>query len=152
MVATRGVPCGASRRDERDRRARPADGALTPRVPHSVQQSLTLGASPGDTPSSCHAATGLREAWSGIKYTDAIYDEQTGRWLTGRGRRGPFAAFTSKKPEEQIPGRLVVRRIPDLNPKKNQGQTTLFDTWRFNAFFTTTPTAERVRCGGLDGQ
>jgi hypothetical protein len=35
-------------------------------------------------------------------------------------------------------GRLVVRRTPDLNPKADHGQATLFDTWRFHAFFTTT--------------
>lgn len=32
----------------------------------------------------------------------------------------------------------MIRRIPDLNPGKNHGQDTLFDTWRFHAFFTTT--------------
>lgn len=37
-----------------------------------------------------------------------------------------------------MPGRLVVRRIPDLNPKQGEGQDQLFDTWRFHAFFTTT--------------
>ena len=37
-----------------------------------------------------------------------------------------------------MPGRLVVRRIPDLNPGASDGQDTLFDTWRFHAFFTTT--------------
>jgi hypothetical protein len=33
----------------------------------------------------------------------------------------------------------VVRRIPDLNAAKNTaaGQDTLFDVWRFHAFFTT---------------
>ena len=50
----------------------------------------------------------------------------------------PFTAFSSKKASERVPGRLVVRRIPDLNPKKASGQDTLFDTWRFHAFFTTT--------------
>ena len=56
----------------------------------------------------------------------------------------PFTAFTSKKATEQVPGRLVVRRIPDLNAekKKADGQGTLFDTWRFHAFFTTTDPAE----------
>ena len=36
-------------------------------------------------------------------------------------------------------GRLVVRRIPDVNAAKHRaaGQDTLFDTWRFHAFFTT---------------
>jgi len=37
-----------------------------------------------------------------------------------------------------VPGRLVVGRIPDLNPKDGQGQDQLFDTWRFHAFSTTT--------------
>jgi hypothetical protein len=33
----------------------------------------------------------------------------------------------------------VVRRIPDFNAEKHRaaGQDTLFDTWRFHAFFTT---------------
>ena len=39
---------------------------------------------------------------------------------------------------EQVPGRLVVRRILDLNNHAGAGQATLFDTWRFHAFFTTT--------------
>ena len=40
---------------------------------------------------------------------------------------------------EPVPGRLVVRRIPDFNAEKNKaaGQGTLFDVWRFHAFFTT---------------
>lgn len=84
------------------------------------------------------------DAWTTIKYTDAIYDEDSGRWISrAEVAEIPFTAFTSKKTSEQIPGRLVVRRIPDLNPKKNQGQATLFDTWRFHAFFTTAPAAER---------
>ena len=32
----------------------------------------------------------------------------------------------------------MVRRIPDLNADSRTGQATLFDTWRFHAFFTTT--------------
>ena len=38
-----------------------------------------------------------------------------------------------------MPGRLVVRRIPDLNADKNKaaGQQALFGIWRFHAFFTT---------------
>ncbi|GMA19663.1 hypothetical protein GCM10025862_16840 [Arsenicicoccus piscis] len=83
------------------------------------------------------------DAWRAIKYTDAIYDEEAGQW-TSRAEVAEidFTAFTSKK-TGQVPGRLVVRRIPDLNPKKDHGQATLFDTWRFHAFFTTTPHAER---------
>ncbi|WP_454778466.1 IS1380 family transposase [Georgenia muralis] len=79
------------------------------------------------------------DAWTTIRYTDAIYDETTGVWNSrAEVAEVPFTAFSSKKKAEQVPGRLVVRRIPDLNPKQGQGQETLFETWRFHAFFTTT--------------
>ena len=79
------------------------------------------------------------DAWTPIEYTDAIYDEQTSTWVSrAEVAEIGFTAFSSKKKTEQVPGRLVVRRIPDLNPSKADGQGTLFDTWRFHAFFTTT--------------
>jgi hypothetical protein len=55
----------------------------------------------------------------------------------------PFTAFAAAKKSERVPGRLVVRRIPDFNAEKNKaaGQDTLFDVWRFHAFFTTTDPA-----------
>ena len=53
-----------------------------------------------------------------------------------------FTAFASQRKAHRIPGRLVVRRIPDLRPKKDQDQSTLFDIWRFHAFFTTTDTTD----------
>jgi len=82
------------------------------------------------------------DAWIPIEYTDAVYDEQAGRWVSrAEVAEIPFTAFSSKKKSEQVPGRLIVRRIPDLNPSKNHGQDTLFDTWRFHAFFTTTDPA-----------
>ena len=78
------------------------------------------------------------DAWIPIKYTDAIYDETTGQWISrAEVAEIDFTAFTSREASEQIPGRLVVRRIPDLNPPGDNGQHTLFDVWRFHAFFTT---------------
>jgi Transposase DDE domain group 1 len=82
------------------------------------------------------------DAWTPIEYTDAIYDEATGRWISrAEVAEVPFTAFASRKKAEQVPGRLVVRRIPDLNTGKNKtaGQETLFDIWRFHAFFITVP-------------
>jgi hypothetical protein len=82
------------------------------------------------------------DAWTTIQYTDAVYDEHTGRWISrAEVAEIPFTAFASRKKAERVPGRLVVRRIPDLNTDKNKtaGQETLFDTWRFHAFFTTVP-------------
>jgi hypothetical protein len=79
------------------------------------------------------------DAWQPIKYTDAIYDEQTGHWISNAEvAEIEFTAFTSKRKADHTSGRLVVRRIPDLNPKAAAGQASLFDTWRFHAFFTTT--------------
>lgn len=78
-------------------------------------------------------------AWTPIEYTDAVFDEQTQTWVSrAEVAEIPFTAFSSKKKAEQVTGRLVVRRIPDLNPSAKNGQETLFDTWRFHAFFTTT--------------
>ena len=79
------------------------------------------------------------DAWTTIEYTDAVFDEQTKTWISrAEVAEIPFTAFTSKKKAEQVTGRLVVRRIPDLNPSAKNGQQTLFDTCRFHAFFTTT--------------
>jgi hypothetical protein len=79
------------------------------------------------------------DAWTPIEYTDAVYDETTQQWVSrAEVAEIEFTAFSSRKAAEQIPGRLVVRRIPDLNQTSGNGQATLFDVWRFHAFFTTT--------------
>ncbi len=84
-------------------------------------------------------ATIANDAWTPIEYTDALYDEVAGRWVSrAEVAEVDFTAFASRKKTDQVCGRLVVRRIPDLNPGKSDGQETLFDTWRFHAFFTTT--------------
>jgi hypothetical protein len=82
------------------------------------------------------------DAWTTIKYPDAIFDESTGTWISrAEVAEVPFTAFASKKKADRVPGRLVVRRIPDVHAevKKAAGQGTLFDVWRFHAFFTTAP-------------
>ena len=79
-------------------------------------------------------------AWTTIEYPDAIFDETTGRWISrAEVAEIGFTAFAAQKKSEQVPGRLVVRRIPDFNAEKNRaaGQGSLFDVWRFHAFFTT---------------
>lgn len=91
------------------------------------------------------------DAWTPIEYTDAIYDETTGQWISrAEVAEIGFTAFSSKKASQQVPGRLVVRRIPDLRPT-GDGQATLFDVWRFHAFFTTgdldTVTADKTHRG-----
>ena len=79
-------------------------------------------------------------AWTTIEYPDAIRDEATGVWVSrAEVAEIPFTAFASAKASQHVPGRLVVRRIPDLNPPANPDQASLFDVWRFHAFFTTVP-------------
>src|SRR4051794_18037324 len=76
-------------------------------------------------------------AWTTIEYPDAVFDQTTGRWISrAEVAEINFTAFSGQKKADQVPGRLVVRRIPDLNAVPGQG--TLFETWRFHAFFTTT--------------
>ena len=80
------------------------------------------------------------QAWTTIKYTDAIFDEDTREWVSrAEVAEVDFTAFASMKPADHVPGRLVVRRIPDFNAatKAAAGQDGLFDAWRFHAFFTT---------------
>ena len=82
------------------------------------------------------------DAWTTVKYPDAILDESTGTWISkAEVAEVPFTAFASKTKADRVPGRLVVRRIPDVHAeaKKAAGQGTLFDMWRFHAFFTTAP-------------
>ncbi|MBB2892102.1 hypothetical protein FHU39_002086 [Flexivirga oryzae] len=84
------------------------------------------------------------DGWTPIEYTDAIFDEETNTWISrAEVAEIPFTAFASAKKADRVPGRLVVRRIPDFNADRNKaaGQDTLFDVWRFHAFFTTTDTA-----------
>jgi hypothetical protein len=78
------------------------------------------------------------DGWTPIKYTHAIYDEDIRAWISdAEVAEIPYTAFTSRKKADHIPGRLVVRRIPELNKQKLAGQSTLFTLHRFHAFFTT---------------
>jgi hypothetical protein len=101
-------------------------------------------------------ATIGEDAWTPIQYTDAIYDEETRTWISrAEVAEIPFTAFAAQKKANRIPGRLVVRRIPDLNPTPNDSTThtvqdVLFQTWRFHAFFTTTPLLDAEHPEGLD--
>jgi hypothetical protein len=89
------------------------------------------------------------QAWTPIAYPKAVYDQVTGRWISrAEVAEIPFIAFASRPKGQHVPGRLIVRRIPELNPNDQDG---LFDVWRFHAFFTTstldTVTADKTHRG-----
>jgi hypothetical protein len=78
------------------------------------------------------------DGWTPIEYTDAIRDETTGELISrAEVAEVPFTAFTHRRSGEQVPGRLVVRRIPDFHAPTDPDQASLFELWRFHAFFTT---------------
>ena len=78
------------------------------------------------------------DTWTMIDYTDALVDEDTGELISrAEVAEVPFTAFASGKQADRVAGRLVVRRIPDFNAPTDPNQASLFELWRFHAFFTT---------------
>ncbi len=76
-------------------------------------------------------------AWATIKYTDAIWDHEQHRWISqAQVAEIDFTAFTSHPKNRQVPCRLVVRRVPRLNPPPAAGQGELFTMWRHHGFIT----------------
>ena len=80
------------------------------------------------------------DAWTAIKYPNAIYDEKTGEWISdAQLAEVPYTAFASKR-AHRTDGRLIVRRVRRLNPNPAaQGQGELFAAHRYHAVFTDSP-------------
>jgi hypothetical protein len=80
-------------------------------------------------------------AWKPIKYRNAVWDADEGRWISeAEIAEIPYTAFTSKKRELHATGRLIVRRVKRLNPATvPEGQGELFAAHRHHAFHTTNP-------------
>ena len=77
------------------------------------------------------------DAWTPIKYTNAIYDQDQQRWISqAEVAEIPYTAFTSRPKAKQVTARLIVRRVPDLNPDH---QSELFTVYRYHAVFTNSP-------------
>jgi hypothetical protein len=80
------------------------------------------------------------DAWTPIRYPRAIWDEQAGGWVSdAEVAEIQYTAFTSKKKDEQVTARLIVRRVRALNKKAADGQDELFPAWRYHAVFTDSP-------------
>jgi hypothetical protein len=78
------------------------------------------------------------EAWVTIEYPRAIWDDDEKRWISeAQVAETAFTAFTSARKAEQVPCRLVVRRVQRLNKSAAAaGQDELFDSWRHHGFVT----------------
>ncbi len=84
-------------------------------------------------PAVVRAIAGIPEdAWVTIKYPRAIWDEDEKRWISeAQVGQATFTAFTSAPKAQQMPCRLVVRRVQRLNATATAaGQNELFSSWR----------------------
>ena len=69
------------------------------------------------------------DAWTTIKYTDAIFDEQQQRWISdAEVAEIDYNAFTSRPKAKHVSARLIVRRVKDMNP---DNQSELFTAYRY---------------------
>ncbi|MEO3935626.1 IS1380 family transposase [Dermatophilaceae bacterium Soc4.6] len=78
------------------------------------------------------------DAWTTIKYPRAIWDDDEQRWISeAQVAETEFIAFTSARKDQQVPCRLVVRRVQRLNKVAvAAGQDELFASWRHHGFVT----------------
>jgi hypothetical protein len=75
------------------------------------------------------------DAWVDIKYPQAIWDADEGRWISdAQIAETGYTAFAGTRHE--ITARLIVRRVRRLDPKAAAGQGELFASWRYHAVFT----------------
>jgi hypothetical protein len=113
---------------------------------HSVHAALAGGAQVSvttrmDNRVKATIATIPEDAWTTIEYTDAVFDDTSEQWISrAEVAEIAFTAFAAQPQRDWVPGRLIVRRIPDFQAETHRaaGQDGLFDVWRFHAFFTTT--------------
>ena len=77
------------------------------------------------------------DAWTPIKYTNAVYDDAAQTWISNAEvAEIDYTAFATKAKAQRVTARLIVRRVPDLNP---HNQSELFTAYRYHAVFTNSP-------------
>ena len=82
-------------------------------------------------------STIAEDTWTKIKYTNAVFDEQSGQWISdAEVAEITYTAFTSKPKSKHVSGRLIVRRVKDMNPAN---QSELFTAYLYHAVFTNSP-------------
>jgi hypothetical protein len=97
--------------------------------------SLTTGSNPSIT--AAIAAIG-DDAWTAISYPDAFVDTDTGELVSdAEVAQSDYVAFTGRPRNQQVHGRLIVRRVKRLNAAAAAGQDELFTAWRHHAVFVT---------------
>ena len=95
------------------------------------------------TPTVASAIATIEEtAWTPIRYPNAVFDEEEGRWISdAEVAEVAFTAFTARRKDQQVTARLIVRRVRRLNPDRASGanQGALSAAYRYHACFTDNP-------------
>jgi hypothetical protein len=80
------------------------------------------------------------DAWTAIRYPEAIWDDQLDCWISdAEVAETRYTAFASKSKGQAVTARLIVRRVRDQNKKAARGMEELFPVWRHHAVFTDSP-------------
>jgi hypothetical protein len=78
------------------------------------------------------------DAWVEIEYPQPVWDDEQRRFISrAQIAETRYTAFETTR--DKVTARLIVRRIPDLNPQRRAGQDELFPIWRYHAAFTDSP-------------
>ena len=78
------------------------------------------------------------DQWIDIRYPQAIYDEDTGRWISdAQIAETAYTAFAGTR--HAVTARLIVRRIRRDDPAQLPGQGELIPQYRYHAVFTDSP-------------
>jgi len=78
------------------------------------------------------------DQWTDIRYPQAIYDEDTGRWISdAQIAETGYTAFAGTR--HAVTARLIVRRIRRDDPEQIPGQGELLPQYRYHAMFTDSP-------------
>ncbi|MDX2378112.1 IS1380 family transposase [Microbacterium sp. LRZ72] len=111
-----------------------------PTVSRAVKAGADVSVTVKRNPAVLAAIAAIGEdAWTPIEYPNATCDPDTGEVIShAHVAEIPFTAFSKKPKKDQIPGRLIVRRVKAHHDPRDT--PALFDTWRYHAFFTTVPT------------
>lgn len=76
--------------------------------------------------------------WIDIKYPQAVFDEDTGRWISdAQIAETTYTAFAGTR--HAVTARLIVRRIRRDDPNQIPGQGELVPSYRYHAVFTNSP-------------
>ena len=78
------------------------------------------------------------DQWIDIRYPQAVYDEDTGRWISdAQIAETRYTAFEGSR--HALTARLIVRRIRRDDPAQIPGQGELLPQYRYHTVFTDSP-------------